>query len=103
MCLLPLLVHRPRRGNRSLGLLLGRRVRHLGVASCFAPGQHGGDPGAAAERGRLAIGLHLGDPERGAITREALFLRGLSGGALCEVWYFWFEGVRVSPGRRKLD
>jgi hypothetical protein len=50
----------------------------LGVVSGFAPGKHGGDPGAAAERGRLGIGLHLGDPERGAITREA---RGASSSA----------------------
>jgi hypothetical protein len=38
--------------------------------------------GAAAERGRLVIGLFLGDPERGAITRDAPLLRLLYGDSL---------------------
>jgi len=42
-CLLPLLVPRPRHGNRGLGLLFGRRVRHVAVDASFA-GQEGRGP-----------------------------------------------------------
>ena len=76
LCLLPLLVPRPRRGNRGLGLLSESRVRHLGVGSGFAPGQHGEDPGAAAERRRLVIGLLLRDPEHGGATPETRLVFG---------------------------
>jgi hypothetical protein len=49
LCIFPLLVTRPRHGSRGLGLLLGRRERHIGVGSGFVTGQLAGDPRAAAE------------------------------------------------------
>ena len=51
--------------------MVGHRVCHVAVDGGFA-GQESGDPGAAAERGRLVIGPFRGDLGRGELELELI-------------------------------